>query len=55
VIVIGAANRIYRYATRCLGGSASVMLPSERPKPGQSAKRRSFDVVELEQTIVGAG
>ena len=47
VIVVGVANRIYRYAARRLGwvgtNPVSLLLPSERPKPGQSAKRRLFE------------
>jgi integrase len=59
VIVVGVVNRIYRYAARCLGWAGtnpvSLLLPSERPKPGQSAKRRLFERRELEQTIAAAG
>ena len=59
VIVVGVVNRIYRYAARRLGWTGtnpvSLLLPSERPKPGQSAKRRLFDGDELEQTIAAAG
>lgn len=44
VIVIGVANRLYRYAARRLGWSGtnpvSLMLPSERPKPSQGKRRR---------------
>ena len=47
VIVVGVVNRIYRYAARRLGWAGtnpvSLLLPSERPKPGQSAKRRLFE------------
>lgn len=57
-IVIGVANRIYRYAARRLGWSGtnpvSLLLPSERPKPSQSARRRIFEGRELEQTISAA-
>jgi len=45
-IVIGVANRAYRYAARRLGWAAenpvSLMLPSERPKPSQDVRRRLF-------------
>jgi integrase len=59
VIVVGVVNRIYRYAARRLGWAGtnpvSLLLPSERPKPGQTAKRRLFESDELEQTIAAAG
>lgn len=59
VIVVGVVNRIYRYAARRLGWAGtnpvSLLLPSERPKPGQTAKRRLFEGAELEQTITAAG
>jgi integrase len=59
VIVVGVVNRIYRYAARRLGwggtNPVSLLLPSERPKPGLSAKRRLFERGELEQTIAAAG
>ncbi|MBV9049534.1 MAG: tyrosine-type recombinase/integrase, partial [Solirubrobacterales bacterium] len=59
VIVVGVVNRIYRYAARRLGwggtNPVSLLLPSERPKPGQSVKRRLFERSELEQTIAAAG
>ena len=59
VIVVGVVNRIYRYAARRLGWAGtnpvSLLLPSERPKPGRSAKRRLFERDELEQTIAAAG
>jgi integrase len=55
VVVIGVANRIYRYAARRLGWSGtnpvSLLLPSERPKPSQGNRRRIFEGRELEQTI----
>lgn len=35
--------------------ATATPLPSERPKPGQSAKRRLFERDELEQTIAAAG
>jgi hypothetical protein len=58
VIVIGVANRIYRYAARRLGGSGSnpvsLMLPSARPKPSQRKSRLIFEGRELEQTIAAA-
>ncbi len=58
VIVIGVANRLYRYAARRLGWSGtnpvSLMLPSERPKPSQGKRRRIFEGRELEQTIMAA-
>jgi integrase len=58
VIVIGVANRIYRYAARRLGWSGSnpvsLMLPSERPKPSRGKRRRIFEGRELEQTIAAA-
>jgi integrase len=58
VIVLGVVNRIYRYAARRLGWSGnnpvSLMLSSERPKPGQSKRRRIFEGAELEQTIAAA-
>ena len=57
-IVIGVANRVYRYAARRLGWSGSnpvsLMLSSERPKPSQSKRRRIFEGAELEQTIAAA-
>lgn len=56
VIVIGVANRLYRYAARRLAWSGtnpvSLMLPSERPKPSQGKRRRIFEGRELEQTIM---
>jgi integrase len=59
VIVVGVVNRIYRDAARRLGWARtnpiSLLLPSEPPKPGQSAKRRLFEGHELEQTIAAAG
>ena len=59
VIVVGVVNRIYRYAARRLGWAGTdpvpLLLPSERPKPGQSAKRLVFEKDELEQTIAAAG
>ena len=58
VIVIGVANRIFRYAARRLGWSGanpvSLLLPSERPKPSQAKRRRIFEGRELEQTIAAA-
>lgn len=58
VIVIGVANRIYRYAARRLGWSGlnpvSLLLPSERPKPSKAKRRRIFEGRELEQTIQAA-
>ncbi len=58
VIVIGVANRVYRYASRRLGWAGanpvSLMLSSERPKPAQSQRRRVFEARELEQTIAAA-
>lgn len=58
VIVIGVANRVYRYAARRLGWSGtnpiSLLLPSERPKPSQGKRRRIFEGRELEQTIAAA-
>jgi integrase len=58
VIVVGVANRIFRYAARRLGWSGvnpvSLLLPSERPKPSQSKRRRIFEGRELEQTIKAA-
>jgi integrase len=57
-IVIGVANRIYRYAARRLGwvgtNPVSLMLPSERPKPSQAKRRRLFEGTELEETITAA-
>jgi integrase len=57
-IVIGVANRIYRYAARRLGWNGmnpvSLMLSSERPKPSQAKRRRIFEGAELEQTIAAA-
>lgn len=45
VIVVGVANRIYRYAARRLGWSGtnpvSLLLPSERPKLSPSKRRES--------------
>lgn len=59
VIVLGVANRIFRYSNRRLGWSGtnpvSVMLPSERPKPSVGKRRRIFEGRELEQTIAAAG
>ena len=58
VIVVGVVNRIYRYAARHLGWTGtnpvSLLLPSERQKPGQSARRRLFETDELEQTVAAA-
>jgi integrase len=58
VIVIGVANRIYRYATRRLGWAGtspvSLMLSSERPKVSHGERRRIFEGAELEQTIAAA-
>ena len=58
VIVLGVANRLFRYAARRLGWSGSnpvsLMLPSERPKPSQGKRRRIFEGRELEQTIAAA-
>lgn len=58
VIVIGVANRIYRYAGRRLDWAGtnpvSLMLSSERPKPSQTKRRRIFEGGELEQTIAAA-
>lgn len=58
VIIIGVANRIYRYAARRLGWSGtnpvSLLLPSERPKPSQGKRRRIFEGRELEQTVQAA-
>ncbi len=58
VIVVGVANRIYRYAARRLGWAGvnpvSLMLPSERPKPSKGQRRRVFERCELEQTIAAA-
>jgi integrase len=57
-IVIGVANRIYRFSARRLDWSGinpvSLMLSSERPKPSQTKRRRIFEGVELEQTIAAA-
>ena len=59
VIVLGVTNRVYRYAARRLGWTGanpvSLMLPSERPKPSQGKRRRTFEGRELEQTIRAAG
>lgn len=58
VIVIGVANRVYRYAARRLGWSGvnpvSLLLPTERPKPSQDVRRRLFQGHELEQTVAAA-
>lgn len=58
VIVLGVTNRVYRYSARRLGWTGtnpvSLMLPSERPKPSQSTRRRIFEGRELEQTIRAA-
>jgi integrase len=57
-IVIGVTNRIYRYAARRLGwvgtNPISLMLPSERPKPSQTQRRRLFEGTELEETLAAA-
>lgn len=57
-IVIGVTNRIYRYAARRLGwvgtNPVSLMLPSERPKPSQTQRRRLFEGTELEETLAAA-
>ena len=57
-IVIGVANRIYRFAARRLDWTGtnpvSLMLSSERPRPSQTKRRRIFEGAELEQTIVAA-
>ena len=58
VIVIGVANRVFRYAARRLGwfgaNPVSLLLPSERPKPSQGKRRRVFEGRELEHTIAAA-
>jgi integrase len=58
VIVIGVANRVYRYAARRLDwrgeNPVALMLPSERPKPSQDLRRRPFQGGELAQTIDAA-
>src|ERR1700733_1135122 len=58
VIVLGVVNRIYRYAARPLGGSATnpvwLVRSSDRPTPGQSRRRRICEGAVLEQTIVAA-
>lgn len=58
VIIVGVANRIYRYAARRLSWSGNnpvlLMLPSERPKPSQAPRRRLFKGTELEETIAAA-
>jgi integrase len=58
VIVVGVANRVYRYAARRLGWSGtnpvSLLLPTERPKPSQDVRRRLFQAGELEQTVAAA-
>jgi integrase len=58
VIVVGVANRVYRYAARRLGWAGanpvSLMLSSERPKPSQGQRRRVFAGEELGQTIAAA-
>jgi integrase len=58
VIILGVANRIYRYAARRLGWSGtnpvSLLLPSERPKPSQTQRRRIFEGRELEHTVAAA-
>ena len=58
VIVVGVANRVFRFAARRLAWSGtnpvSLMLPSERPKPSQGKRRRIFEGRELEQTVVAA-
>src|SRR6202044_114220 len=58
VIVVGVANRVYRYAARRLGWAGanpvSLMLSSERPKPSKDKRRRVFERGELEQTIAAA-
>ena len=57
-IVIGVTNRVYRYSARRLGWSGTnpvqMMLPSERPKPSQSKRRRIFEGTELEETLAAA-
>ncbi len=58
VIVLGVANRVYRYAARRLSWSGtnpvSLLLPTERPKPSQDVRRRLFQGHELEQTVAAA-
>jgi integrase len=58
VIVIGVANRLFRFAARRLAWSGtnpvSLMLPSERPKPSQGKRRRIFEGRELEDTVAAA-
>jgi integrase len=58
VVVVGVANRIYRYATRRLAWAGtnpvSVLLSSERPKPSQAQRKRLFEADALTQTIVAA-
>jgi len=56
--VLGVVNRLYRYTKRRLGWAGtnpvSDMLPSERPKPSQTARRCVFEGKELEQVITAA-
>ncbi len=58
VVVIGVANRIYRYAARRLAWAGtnpvSILLSSERPKPSQAQRKRLFEADALTQTIAAA-
>jgi integrase len=53
--VLGAVNRVYRYASRSLGyngrNPVGLMLPSERPKAKSKSKRKIYDVDQLQQVI----
>jgi integrase len=57
-VVLGVANRIYRYAARKLAWAGtnpvSLLLVSERPKPSQAQRRRIFETAQIGQTIAAA-
>ena len=56
--VLGVVNRIYRYAARRLdwagANPVSLLLPAERPKPSQTARKKVFEGEQLEQVIAAA-
>ncbi len=56
--VLGAVNRIYRYAARSLNyrgvNPVSLLLPAERPQAKNERRRRLFSTEEFRGTIVAA-
>jgi integrase len=57
-VVLGVANRIYRYAARKLAWAGtnpvSLLLASERPKPSRAQRRRIFEGDQIASTIAAA-